>query len=161
MSETSAYATLFYALSGFLFAIIIGGIILYVLSAIGLFNMAKRENISYAWLAWIPGVQYFLVGDLIGNKVWGFGYANWILAVAPFIIGILGNYSSMFWVSSILGIVFYVYQCFALFGLYKIYKPESATLFLVLGIIFIFLNPIFIFVIRNNERHTLLEDSIN
>ena len=35
--------------------------------------------------------------------------------------------------------------------LFKIYAPEHATLYTVLGVIFPFLVPIWYFVIRNNE----------
>ena len=38
------------------------GIGMYVLTALGLYTIAKRRSISKAWLAWVPGINGWLVG---------------------------------------------------------------------------------------------------
>ena len=38
------------------------GIAMYVLTSLGLYTIAKRRAISKAWLAWIPVVNYWLIG---------------------------------------------------------------------------------------------------
>lgn len=38
------------------------GIAMYVLTALGLYTIAKRRAISKAWLAWIPGINCWLIG---------------------------------------------------------------------------------------------------
>ena len=38
------------------------GIAMYVLTALGLYTIAKRRAIHNAWLAWIPGINSWLVG---------------------------------------------------------------------------------------------------
>ena len=38
------------------------GIAMYVLTALGLYTMAKRRAINKAWLAWIPVVNCWLIG---------------------------------------------------------------------------------------------------
>ena len=38
------------------------GIAMYVLTALGLYTIAKRRSIHHAWLAWIPGINSWLVG---------------------------------------------------------------------------------------------------
>ena len=60
--------------------LIIGvGIVMYVFSALGLYTMAGNRGIEYKWIAWIPVVQLWLLGDLIDNKMWGFEYTNAVL----------------------------------------------------------------------------------
>jgi hypothetical protein len=39
----------------------------YVLAAIGLYTMAKNRDIENAWIAWIPVVQLYIIGRLIGT----------------------------------------------------------------------------------------------
>ncbi len=41
---------------------------LYVLRSIGLFTLAKRQNIKHAFLAWIPLVWFYILCKLIGNS---------------------------------------------------------------------------------------------
>ena len=38
------------------------GIAMYVLTALGLYTLAKRRSIHNAWLAWIPGINCWLIG---------------------------------------------------------------------------------------------------
>lgn len=40
------------------------GIATYVLSALGLYTIAKRRGLNYPWLAWIPVVNAWIVGSL-------------------------------------------------------------------------------------------------
>mgnify|MGYP007108080880 CR=1 FL=1 len=58
------------ALLAFSFFFIILAIVLYVLSAIGLFKIAKKEGKDeIAWLAWIPIVNQFLMTWLVEDDV--------------------------------------------------------------------------------------------
>lgn len=74
-----------------------------------------------------------------------------ILVFGLLLVNILGNFDSTSTLSTVLGIVWYVYLAFANFRLYKMYAPDHATLYLVLGVIFPFMNSIWYFVVRNNE----------
>ena len=38
------------------------GIAMYVLMALGLYTLAKRRSIHNAWLAWVPGINCWLIG---------------------------------------------------------------------------------------------------
>ena len=38
------------------------GIAMYVLTALGLYTLAKRRSIHNAWLAWVPGINCWLIG---------------------------------------------------------------------------------------------------
>lgn len=37
----------------------------YVISSIGLYRLAKAGQIKYPWRAWIPGVNYWIVGSIV------------------------------------------------------------------------------------------------
>ena len=41
---------------------------LYVLRSIGLFVLAKRQNVKHAFLAWIPLVWFYILCKLIGKS---------------------------------------------------------------------------------------------
>ena len=42
----------------------------YVVEGIALFRMGKKANISWAWVAWIPGAQNFVVSRMARWKAW-------------------------------------------------------------------------------------------
>ena len=44
--------------------IILGGIALYVLRALGLYTMAQRRGIPKSWLAWVPVLNLWVLGSL-------------------------------------------------------------------------------------------------
>ncbi len=54
-------------------------------------------------------------------------------------------------------IAYLVVKYIALWRLYALYDMETATLFLVLSIIFSFLEPIFIFILRNRQPRVAVE----
>jgi len=156
-----------------IFALIIG-IICYVFMAIGLYTMAKNRNLDHPWFAWIPIANSYLMGELINDDVslssLHIPYAKIFLPLAPFalalIMGILGFIPELGMVLIVLlSLALTFYQCTALFWLFSIYNKEHRVLFLVLSIIFPFMGPIFMFVIRNrvafDERYpeNLTEDN--
>ena len=152
----STFAVLLGLFGTFFIVFVAIAVIWYVLQALGYYKLAKNRNISYAWISWIPICQDYLLGDLIGNEVWGFGHANWILVIGTIIASICASFATettpvfLLVVMMIYVIVFYVYRMTALYRLYQIYS-DHAVLYLVLSIIFHFLTPVFIFIIRNNE----------
>lgn len=130
------------------------GLFWYILQAIGFYKMSKNRGIEPAWVAWIPVCQNYLFGELIGNKVWGFGYANWILVIIPIVTGFINGFAGIVnqflaFVFLIVVIAFYAYMMTALYKLYQEYS-DHPVLFLVLSIVFPFLSSCFIFAIRNN-----------
>lgn len=44
------------------------GVISYVISALALYKLAKRENISNAGLSWIPICNYYIIGLLLKER---------------------------------------------------------------------------------------------
>lgn len=51
-----------------------------------------------------------------------------------------------------IAIIFSVFNYIAMWRIFSMFKKENAVLFLVLSIFFSFLGPIFMFIIRNNNR---------
>ena len=73
MLETSLIASLVAFVAGLgiltvLFICLIP-IALYLFSSFGLYTMALKKNIEYPWLAWIPIIKLFILGEIIGEKV--------------------------------------------------------------------------------------------
>ncbi|MEI3613415.1 hypothetical protein [Pseudogracilibacillus sp. SO30301A] len=68
--EDLFFAGFFLGMMAFAGLFIIAGIVLFILQAIGLFNIAKKEGRGdIAWLAWIPIVSQFLLTYLVEKHV--------------------------------------------------------------------------------------------
>ncbi|MEL7661989.1 DUF4190 domain-containing protein [Acetobacterium wieringae] len=142
------------------------GLICYVFNSLGLYTMAKNRNLDNPWLAWIPLASNYLMGELINDDVsistWHIPYAKLFLplmglalTVVMTILGFIPYLGAFMGIILSLALSFYYYA--AQFWLYSIYDKDHRVLYLVLSIIFPFLGPIFVFIIRNrdayDERH--------
>lgn len=142
------------------------GLICYVFNSLGLYTMAKNRNIDNPWLAWVPLASSYLMGELINDDVsistWHIPYAKLFLplmglaiSIVMMILGLIPYLGAFMGILLSLALSFYYYT--AQFWLYSIYDKDHRVLYLVLSIIFPFLGPIFVFIIRNrdayDERH--------
>lgn len=138
------------------------GLICYVFNSIGLYAMAKNRNFDHPWLAWIPIAKNYLMGALINDDVsigtWHIPYARLFLplmgialSIVMTILSFIPYLGAFFGLILSLALSFYYYT--AQFWLYSIYDKDHRVLYLVLSIIFPFLGPIFVFIIRNNEAY--------
>ncbi|HOA79614.1 MAG TPA: hypothetical protein PKK61_00920 [Defluviitaleaceae bacterium] len=145
------------AVSG-LISLIISDIALvsYVLAAIGLSAVAKKAGLENTWFAWIPLLNLYLMGKVIG-KLNLFGQEINNMEIALPVVVVVGNIASSIiskipaiggllgFIVSLAVIVFSAASCYEI---YKMYKDTSNKLNVVLSIIFF---PIFLFMIRNDE----------
>lgn len=125
----------FLVILGFAFFIfVVIGIVLYVIFSYSLYKMAVKQGLENPWIAFIPIAQNYTLGKLIRNlKVFNYEIpqVEIVLPIAALVvlafnrIAILGN---------ILSLANFILILFALNKLYKIYKPENATLYTVLSI---------------------------
>lgn len=160
MSISTIVATLFGLGIFFVLLIVALLIVFYVFSSLSYYTMANNRGIDNAWMAWIPIVNLWLKGQLVddfvlmGEKRLDHAsitlLALSILSIALSSVNVLGT---------IIYICSWVYNLLFQYRLYKLYKPESAILFLVLGIVFPIVTPFFLFSIRNNEPHEYYADA--
>ena len=155
-----------------LIALIIG-IVSYVLTASGMYAIAKRRGINNAWMAWIPGVnswilgsisdqyQYVVKGKVRYNRIilislWGAsvllggitsGSTEMFMNGTSSILGLLGG--GVF--TSVVSIALVVFHFIALYDLYCSCNPQNGVLFLVLSIVFKITEPFFVFSCRNKD----------
>lgn len=132
------------------------GLIVYILSALGLHTLAKRAGLKHGWIAWIPICQWYLLGELIGDKLFGISGMKWILVLAPIVLGIVGMFTDGFFFG-VLTLLVYILEVGAYYKLFRIYKPQSALFYTITGFIISPLLGLYLFLIRNNQRVALPE----
>ncbi len=142
----------FAALFGtFFLVIILIGIGSYVLTAYGLFTMANIRNIENAWVAWIPVAQLYILGRLIKTLDIA-GYEIPQIELALPVIAVAGTiFSAVPVIGTLASIASVIVGLFALHKLYTIYRPDQATLYIILSIVLPFMGPVFIFLMRNDS----------
>lgn len=119
----------------------------YVLSALGLYTIAKNRGMENPWLAWIPIAQYYIIGAIVKELDFGsfqIPKMELILPLGALAVAILSWIPVLGW---LLWLAFAVIAIYSLYILYKKYAPNQALIYTIL----FFLFPIFIFVIRNND----------
>lgn len=154
--------------------------VVYVLTAMGFYTVAKRRGIQNPWLAWIPVADAWILGCIsdqyqyvVKGKVKNKRKILLGLAITSFCVSFIMNLVSNLMmaggseemitasvaVSSLtslitagIGITNMVFQYMALYDFYSSASPENNVLFLVLGIIFGFLQPFFIFFNRKKDN---------
>lgn len=149
MTEEDVLIGFLMAFLGFSLVFLVVGLIFYVLFAVGLFKIAKREGRQdLAWLAWIPVASSFLLTLVVENEVhkdfrgkvtmiYGIAFAASILlsAFIPFV-----------------GLVASIVVFYAFYFLASMYSTNP-VLHLVISIVtFGFAMPIQVFIFRNRER---------
>lgn len=131
----------------FLFLLLIGAIF-YVLFAIGLFKMAKREGRGdLAWLAWIPFISQFLMTLLVERNVHEGIRGKFTLLYAIALV------SSIVLASFIpfIGFVPFIMTIYAFYFIAEKYS-DNPVLHVVISVITVGASlPIQIFMFRNRE----------
>lgn len=130
----------------------------YVLESFGLYTMAKNRKFENAWISWVPIINNYMIGALSGDEMWGMSGSRYVLGFGPLVIFLL----NLTGIGAVLGfplsIAYLVYYFMCLYKLFKIYRPESAALYTATSVIFQFMAPIWLFVIRNDKPDTTLLD---
>lgn len=140
------------------------GLTSYILQSIGLMKLAKRNNIKYSWLAFIPVANTYIYGKVaFEDKIKTFI----LLGIKIISTIILSSYYSNLVLSyvnsntaytsdnTITNVFSWIYVIFLFYASYQIFKKYSdkAVIMLVFSVLSCgFLTPIFLFAIRNNER---------
>ena len=167
-------------LLGILGVVLLFGLISWILSSVGLHKVAKRRGIRHAWLAWLPIGSEWVLGSisdqyqhLVQGKVTSRRKILLSLSLAGIVVGIA--YVVMAAVIGIMvevegrmdltplvvmipylllmgiSITVMVFYHICNYDLYRSCKPESAVVFLVLGIILPVCQPFFYFACRKKD----------
>ena len=153
MNYDSGALAIFAVLGAFIFVFVIIALIVYILLSLGLYKLAKNAGIENPWLAWIPIANLYILGKLVKNVSLGsleVPSLEIVLPVASLATMVLGSVPFIGW---IINLAYLILLVLVLYNLFKIYRPEQATLWTVLSIIFSFIGlpAIFIFIMRNDS----------
>lgn len=149
----------------------------YVLGSLGSYRIAKRRGIHHPWLAWIPVGNAWLLGSISDHYQYVVKHKatkrrkvllilNIILMALSLMAGVAAGVSAAL-DSTALAIALLVFAYFFIFGvsvaimvisyiayydLFQSCKPESALLFLILGIFFSIALPFFVFACSKEDK---------
>lgn len=141
------------AMMGLIFVLGIIAIISYIFQALAWYTVAKKRNIEYPWLAWIPVANFYTIGKVgdyffakKGNS-YNFAVINLIvMAVGTSFSGISGGKGGFFGiVGNICIVAAVVLEYICIYKFLKGVNPQKAVLMLVLGIIFSIAMPFILF----------------
>ena len=145
----------------------------YILTGIGLYAIASRRGIHRPWLAWVPGMNYYLAGcisDQYQAMVVGKN-KNKRTVLLVLVLVLLAAFCAMHVAAPVTGssaaeglpflliflpawcaaaamvVVFYM----ALYDIYRSCDPKNAVLFLVLSITVNVTQPFFLFFCRKKD----------
>lgn len=151
MSDDELLVTIFAGILGFLAVFLVVGLIFYILQAIGLFKIAKKEGREdLAWLAWIPIASTFLMTLIVENDVHKEfrGKLTMIYGIAFVASIILSNFIPFIgFISTI--IIFY-----AFFFIAKKFSTNPVMHIIIAVVTFGMAMPIQIFIFRNRDAIT-------
>ncbi len=133
------------------------GVVLYILTALGLYGLAKTENTGNEWFAFIPIIQLYIIGKILKEiRIGSFTIPmlELVLPLAPIAAAIVGSIIGIIpiiggLVRLIINLALIVLSVSAMYNFYKRYRGEKAVLMTVLSIILPFMGPIFIFRLKD------------
>lgn len=142
-------------LASLLFFVI--GIAMYVLLAIGLYGLAKNEQTGNEWFAFIPILQFYIVGKILKElkiSTYTIPQLELVLPLAPIAVFILGSILGVIPILGallglVLNIAYMIFTIMVMYNFFKRYKGDQATLMTVLSVILPFMGPIYVFNLRN------------
>lgn len=149
LGEGFAFSILGFNIGFFIFMLLIS-LAFYILSSLGLYKLAVRRYLEKPWLAWIPIANLYVLAKLVESLKIGDFEIPMLEMVLP--LGALVCYliTSIPVIGFIISILYTILLLLVLYNLYKIYRPDSAVLWIILSIVFPFLIAVFIFIIRED-----------
>ncbi len=130
---------------------ILVGIALYLLQAVGLYGMGKNADVKHNWVAFIPIVNAYVWGKIIKEikiSKYVLPYPEIVLPVAPFIYGLLFDFSML---GPLLLLCLFVLYAAGFYRLYSLYRPDSVAIYTIISIVFPFVVPFFFFNLRKES----------
>lgn len=164
----SGFDYFYYGMSTFAVFLMIGiGVLvlgLYVLKSLALMQMAKDKGVNNPWLAWIPILDVYILGHILGqldshihvnSQVVGGVDCGVHLKVAKpeivltvlYLIMLFGDIVPI--IGSAIALLAGLLLLVALYELYRMFDNKNALLYTILSGVFMPLIPIFLFMNRN------------
>lgn len=152
MDNYSNYSSLFAIFGGFMFILVILGIVLYVIMALGLQSMAKKLNIENPWLAWIPIANVYLIGRIAGDQITVFNKdipkLGLVLVIGAIGVSVISAIPVIGFLACIAYLVIYVVT---LYKIFRIFAESNAVLYCILSIVINVTAPFLILAASKNE----------
>lgn len=134
----------------FLFILAVG-LILYLLQAIGLYTIGKRMGIELSWFAFIPGLNFYVLGEIVSQvKVCDYviGHMGLVLPISILVSGVMTQVPVL---GVLLSLAVFILYILVLLEFFRLFNPENAIVKTVVSIVLPFMLPIFLFLMRNDE----------
>ena len=166
-------------------------LVIYVLSALALYTIAKRRGLKNPWLAWIPVGFEWLLGSVSDQYQYlvkerntsrrklllGISLINTVIAIvlmvtaivmivrlaisarvmteaeiAQMIMGPVITVAVIGVLLVVMSVVLIVVRCMSLYDLYRSTQPDTAVVFLVIGILLYGAEALFLMIVRNKDE---------
>ena len=116
-----------------LFVILIA-IAVYVLTAIGLYKIGARNGVKNPWLAFVPILQYYVVGSICEEYVlfgYRIKYLNWMMCIIMFFALMSGGSFSL----NIISLAATVLSLMILHKFFYLFNPQKAMVYTLLSLL--------------------------
>lgn len=139
-----------------IFVIAVG---LYILFALGLYGLAKNERTGNEWFAFIPILQFYIIGKILKEikiSTYKIPMLELVLPLTPIAVMIAGNILSVVPILGnllqlLLNLAYAVFSIIVLYNFYKRYRGDKAVIMVVLSVLLFFMGPIYIFNLRKSR----------
>ncbi|HPQ48244.1 MAG TPA: hypothetical protein PLP30_12805 [Clostridia bacterium] len=129
---------------------VIFSVALYILFAYSLYEIVRKQEMPNPWLAWIPIVNMYCVGKLVGNiKVFNLSLTNMEI-ILPLAFALFVGLKYIPLVGFILSAIGLLVLVLAFHVLYEKFDPENAFLLTIItAILPVLAAPVILFIYRN------------
>ncbi|HPQ48203.1 MAG TPA: hypothetical protein PLP30_12600 [Clostridia bacterium] len=129
---------------------VIFSVALYILFAYSLYEIVRKQEMPNPWLAWIPIVNMYCVGKLVGNiKVFNLSLTNMEI-ILPLAFALFVGLKYIPLVGFILSAIGLLVLVLAFHVLYEKFDPDNAFLLTIItAILPVLAAPVILFIYRN------------
>ena len=148
-SDFQIPSNIIYLLVSIILIFLIISLTLYLIKSFGLYKMAMNLNIENPWFSFIPVANLYLLGKVIKDFKIGKYEILEPQKTLP-IITIVCTFFSLFPIIGILvSLIPALVYFFAVYKLFKIYKPDKAKMMIIVSAILPFMPAVYVFMLRN------------
>lgn len=123
---------------------------IYAACAYSLFIIGKKNNVSNAWLAFVPILQYYIIGSICEEyELLGLRIKNlqWVLCIIA-AVQVLASVSTVFG-AGIIGLIAGILMALILHKFFYLFDPSKATIYAILCLFGRLPLAIILFLVKN------------